>query len=391
MKRLIYPARRAVEHAVTVPGVQPLRLFPVLWPLWQVEISANVYEEPSYEIVDHFLVRAVAEAGLDTGAELARFLALPVSMVQRCLAYLALIGHVRVADDRVTLTELGARALRDGVRYEPREARQLQYFEQFTGRPLTRAHHDGAVTVLPAPEVADDQVTDGSRFLPLFSTAQFRPELVTALAARPDRAAFNVPSQLHDLRFEGQRDGYLAVYLIETAGHGLLAYTAAAEDRDTLLERVCAEAAGVGDLIEAEGLGDPRRIWTDWLRDRGGEPGLLRRLPSGVWRATFAAAAFGDQPKLPVSRAGTFQLRHHHFLQLWCDDARLRRQALLERALGVVRLPDVETVDHLDRRVQQLAHLLEVAPVTVEELRAHAVRTGAADRLPLLDALTVQP
>jgi hypothetical protein len=61
-------SRRALENAATIPDVRPLRLFPVLWPLWQVEISASVHDPQACEVLDHFLVRAVAEGRLRTVA-----------------------------------------------------------------------------------------------------------------------------------------------------------------------------------------------------------------------------------------------------------------------------------------------------------------------------------
>lgn len=88
--RAIYPARRAVEHAVTVPGVRPVRLFPILWPLWQVEITANVYDEQAYEIIDRFLVRALVEGGVDRREELIGFFGLQPSLVDRCLALISI-------------------------------------------------------------------------------------------------------------------------------------------------------------------------------------------------------------------------------------------------------------------------------------------------------------
>ncbi len=75
--RRVYPARRAIEHAAGLPGLRPLRLFPVLWPLWQVETTASSYAEQPYELIDRFLIRAIREAGLSQTAELAGFLGLP--------------------------------------------------------------------------------------------------------------------------------------------------------------------------------------------------------------------------------------------------------------------------------------------------------------------------
>jgi hypothetical protein len=391
MSRLIYPARRAVEHAATVHGVRLMRLFPVLWPLWQVETTAHVYDEQAYEVIDQFLVRAVAEAGIDTPAALARFLALPPSLVQRCLGFLALINHVQLTDGRVAVTGLGADSLRAGIRYEPKESRQTLLVERYTGRPLPRRYYDGAAPVLSTPDVPAERTADRSRFLRLFVPEPFRPEVINQLAHHPDRAEYNLPSKLRDLRVLSFGDGFLPAYLIETANHGLLAYSAVAEERDKFLELVCQEVAAVGDRIDAEGMADPRTLWTDWLASAGLGPGTLRQLDNGMWRVTLTPRAFGDAPRLPITRVGSYELRQHNLLQLWCADRDLRRRALLERTLGIAQLREVDTVAALDRRVRRLADALEVTAPTFDEVRRHATDTGASHRLGHLDTLSPTP
>ena len=73
MSSRLYPALRAVEHATSLAGIRPLRLFPVLWPLWRAETAASFYDERAYEVIDRFLVLAVRDAGLRTIDELAVF------------------------------------------------------------------------------------------------------------------------------------------------------------------------------------------------------------------------------------------------------------------------------------------------------------------------------
>jgi hypothetical protein len=94
---------------------------------------------------------------------------------------------------------------------------------------------------------------------------------------------------------------------------------------------------------------------------------------------------------MPPSDVGSFRFHHHHFVQVWCDDGQLRHRVLLDRALGIARLPEVRTVAELNRRVGQLARTLEVAAPTIAQLREHATHTGAADRLTYLDSLAVSP
>ncbi|MEU8271121.1 hypothetical protein AB0B89_28670 [Sphaerisporangium sp. NPDC049002] len=385
--RAIYPARRAVEHAVTVPGVRPVRLFAVLWPLWQVEITANVYDEQAYEIIDRFLVRAIAEGGIDGRDELIAFYCLQPSLVDRCLAFLTVIGHLTTDHGRLRLTELGLRSARAGVRYTLKESRQKLLFERYTGRPLPRRHYHGSVTVLPTPDVPEDMLADRTRFLPLYAATAFHPRMVDALAARPDRADYNLPGQLRGIGGGAAQDAYLPVYLIETDNRDLLAYTAIGAERDAFLEAVCRDVPAIHARIDAENRQDPRDLWTEWLAGTKLGAGQPRRLANGVWRVTLTPAAFSGPPKLPLSRVGSFQLRKHHFLQLWCDDAELRGRAVKERALAMARSHEVETQADLMGRIDALASQLEVTGPTIAQLRSYAKSNRLHDHLAHLDDL----
>ena len=385
--QVIFPARRALEQAVTAPAVRPLRLFPMLWPLWRVEVSAQVFDEQAYEVVDRFLVRAVYEAGLTGVEQIAAFLGVHLSLVQRCLAFLARIGHVSLDGGVVCLTQLGLDAIRAGVRYEPKESRQDLLFEQFTGWPLPRGHYDGSVTVLSTPEVPPDGLADRTHFTGLFCPNAFAPEAVPRLAQRPDRTEYNLPKLLREVTVQQHENAYLPVYVIETAGSGLLAYTSAAPRGDAFFEAVCRDVPALHEMISVEERGDPREIWTGWLAEGRHGRGTLRQLSNGVWRATLRADAFGGAPKLPPSRVGSFELRRRHFLQLWCDDSALRRRVLMDRALGIAQTRNVTTRAELTERTSELAELLEVPAPEVAELRSYGDAEGLFAGVASLDEL----
>ncbi|MEO3816557.1 hypothetical protein [Plantactinospora sp. B24E8] len=385
--RQVYPARRAVEHAVALDGVRPLRLFPVLWPLWQVETTANVYDEQAYEVIDWFVVRAVREAGFHRVDDLARFFGTPVPLVRRCLAFLEVIGHLRVEADAVRLTDLGHRAAAAGIRYVPKESRQDLYVEQYSAQPLPRRYYQGSVPIFATPEVPEDRLGDRSRFQPLFAPTAFQPSIVEELARRPDRTEFNLPRLLRELSVLRHHDAFLPAYVVETADRGLLVYTAVAAERDSLFEEVCRQVPTIRNMISAEERGDPREIWTAWLAEGRAGRGTLRQLPNGVWRATLRADAFGPDARLPLTRVGSFELRKRHFLQLWCDDAGVRRQAVVERALNMTRTADIETGAEFRRRIAGLARQLEVPAPTLDELRRYGREHKRYAQLARLDVL----
>ncbi|WFE96497.1 hypothetical protein [Micromonospora sp. WMMD987] len=384
---IIYPAVRAVEHATAVPGVRPSRIFSVLWPLWQVETTAQIQEEQDYEMLDRFLVRGLMEGGFTRITELCRFYGLPRSLVDRCLAFLFLIGHVVVADEVVTLTPLGLDSVRAGIRYVTKESRQKLLVERFTSSPLPRRHYDGSLTVLTTPRVPPEQGGDRLRFKPLFAPMVFQPDIIAQLAQRPDRHEFNLPKRMRDLQVLGAQDAYLPAYLIACADQRLLAYSGVAGERDTFLEQVCNQLPMIGHLVAAERTEDPQTIWTRWLADSKLK-GTLRQLPNGTWRATLATDSFGDPPRLSRAQVGSYRLSKGCFLQLWSNDTGLRRRAAMERVLSMTKSHGMigDRAD-LVAHTASLAERLEVPAPTLKELRRHAHQHGLTDALARLDEL----
>lgn len=369
MNRIIYPVQRAIENATARPGAQPLRVFGVLWPLWQIEITADVTDGRDYELLDSFVTRAVDEAAISTASAIADFLGLPLATVNGCMRYLAAIGHVVMAGDQLTLTETGQRSLREDRRYETKEVRQHLLFDRFTASPLPRTHYSNAVRLLDRPVVAPDEV-GGVRFTPLFAATSFNPEIIQALARRPDRTAFNVPAALDNVQMRETRDVFLPAYLVPTT-QGLLAYTAVADGRDNFLESLCARAPDVALSLPPMDVDGVRRHWAEWLRDKHGAQGRLHQRPNGVWRATLPRQAFARDSR---RRPGSYVVKNELFLQLWCDDESLRRDAMYDRAVRTARSPDFS-----ERMLSELAEQYELPTVTVDALRAHAKRTGQDD------------
>jgi hypothetical protein len=380
-----YPALRAVEHATGLPGVCPLRLFPVLWPLWRAETAASFYDERAYEVIDRFLVLAVRGAGLRTVDELAAFYGIPVPLVRRCTRFLVAIGHVQTNDGIITLTDLGRRSADDGTRYEPRESHQDIFVEQFTAQPLPRAYYHGSVPIFGSTDVPPGRLSDRSRFQPLYAGAQFRDDIVLQLRGRENRAEYNLPRMLRDLRVIGSRPAFLPGYVIETADSGLLVYTPLAPKRDAFYELVARQAPVLTQLISAEQGPRPQQIWTEWLAEGHGL-GTFSQLPNGVWRATLRADAFGLGASLPLTRLGSYELRRRHFLQLWCEDAALRLRTLNERALAMTAAFGL-TKEELRQRIAALSRQLEVPEPDLADLRRYGEQHGLRTSVARLDSL----
>ncbi|MEO3778349.1 hypothetical protein ABGB16_16160 [Micromonospora sp. B11E3] len=387
MKRVIYPATRAVENAVSLPGIRPIRLFPVLWPLWQVETTAEVYDKQDFELIDHFIVRAIHEGDIHHRSELIHFLGLPAGLVERCLAFLQRIGHLTMTESALHLTDLGQRSVNEGVRYVATMSRLTILVERQTGAPFPRPYYDGNVPVLDTPEIEEGQVADRTRFRPVVTTAQFNPQVVQWLANRPDRAQYNLPSQFRNLQQSAVREGFLPSYLIETADHRILAYTNVSEKRDEFLEGLCTKTS-VEHLIEAQGSSDPADVWRKWLaQSTTFAAGRLQKTRAGIWQVVLPGTAFGDPPRISLSRIGSYQFRDNHFIQIWCADVEIRQRALKERSLGIATLPEVTCQADLETRIRDLAGNIEVAAVSIAELREYAESKGDERRLSRLLSL----
>ena len=50
----IYHPRRALEHMQTVQGIKPVRVFALLFPLWDVETTAVQEEKRPYELLERY-------------------------------------------------------------------------------------------------------------------------------------------------------------------------------------------------------------------------------------------------------------------------------------------------------------------------------------------------
>jgi len=379
------PLVRAVEHAVGLPGVTVNRYFCVLWPLWRIEVRAQSYDEQPYDLIDQFVVRAIAEGRLTSGQEIAAFLGVSVDLVLRCVQFLTVIGHLNTTGGRLALTALGVESHRSGVRMVQRESRQDLLFESFTGDPLPREYYHSRVRLLSGTQAGSQQIP--RYWHPVNPTVGFRPESLDELVTRSDRRLFNVPEHLLGLSAVTISPSFLPVYVIETFGHGLLAYTKVGEERDSLLENVFHQVPTMQNLVLGQRQDDPEEIWTRWLAEPSHGGGLLRQRPDGGWRSVMRASAFGAKGAFPIRDVGSFRTSRQHVIQLWSDDADLRSRALLERSLAIAGMASVRSRADLSRHVARLSALLELDPPSIDTLSDQAAAAGLDERADLLNRL----
>jgi hypothetical protein len=351
-----------------------------LLPVWQAEIRATVSDSEPYEVFDRFLTLGIADAGLTTPQALADFLDVERSIVDRALTFLTTLRHVQRDGDTLTLTDLGRSSARDGVRYVVKEDRRQLYFNGFTTAPLPASHYAG-ITYLSAP-----RLRDGMEFRAVGCHAPFDATQVQALLRRPDRRDLNVPNGLSDATVLSVEQRWLPAYLVQDAGPlGLQVFTMAVEGRDTHLERVCAHLREA--LREEPDRKDPVAAWRSWLDDCGHPDIAVQRTARGALRAVLPAHAFIGDGAFKLYQLGSFETRQRAFLQLWCADATLRRTAVLDRILTMVRARRIKSHAELAVHLAQQATLLEVSPPTIADLRDYAREQDDADAATAIDAL----
>jgi hypothetical protein len=402
LKRLFLSSNRVVETVQSVPGLAPLRGFRLLFPLWQICIAGRQYEKRPYEVVERFLERAIAEAGLCTAAELSRFFGLPPAAVAKTLAFLRAVGHVTDDGERLSLTPLGLQSLQSQVFLRPLESLRLLYCDAFDSQPLPRIYYQYEELIL-TEEAAMDLSKQASQVKCLYSPLPFNSGPFYNLVRSKDREQYNLPSELEPGQeaikqvvhayfpltvveahtvgrqgtaapqkrylvlspIPGQRDTFFE-QLIQS--RPALAYSFPELDEDRLLEAIKRHASRQGVQLPTEAE--------------------ISRSPTGLWRLIFSARLFrGVEERRPVglSELGNYRQEDGYFFQLWCPDEGIRRQSALEQTIlfmereerrkrHVFRGPIVQFMQHVSKR-------LEIAKPDWQELKAFARNQGREDLL----------
>jgi len=389
-----YPEQRALEDAAFEREIVPTRIHSLLLPVWKATVRATVVVAEDYDLIDRYLARGIAEAGLSTTTELAEFFALDPPLVDRALRALEAVGHLRAVDGRWWLTDVGMRSVRDGRRYEvANEDRRELYFDSFGSRPLPKVCYDPRkVTLL---SIEDSTSSDG-RFAPLFSRWSFNPDALLTLSAHPDRARFNLPERIDDPSLIGPPElAYLPLVVVSGVSRsGLpqyLAYSQASGEADTDLSALVESTPDITRSLENEQYAvnaehEERRA-REWVDQNELTDHRLLRLPSGILRIVLPGKHFGADGPLPMYQLGSFIVRGNGFFQPWCDDQRLRRRALLSRVKSLLGTRSRIGAARMWPRIERVARQLDVGGIDQAELRALAVRAGDAALVAQLDEL----
>jgi hypothetical protein len=384
-KLISYPQYRAIERAAYTHDAVPTGIYAVLLPVWQVEVEATVTEGEDYELIDRYLERAIAQAGLGTTAELAAFLALDEVVVDRALRFLTAIEHVVQRAGRYELTPLGLRSVQAQKSYRiTRNDRRKLYFDAFGSRPLPRAYYDSdAVTFIDRGVLSAVLAKrDGPTFIALSNTPGFRPEAIGELANAIDRGSFNLPERIDNPTLLGQEYVYLPLFVVRCTGQGrtrYFAYSQASHEADDHLTALCESTpelvAVFENEFEADAASAEERIGK-WLAGR--DLGRYRpvRTRDGTWRVTLPAQAFSEGGRLSVTQLGSYVVLGTIFFHAWCTDERARRRAMVERINAYLGRRSTVDASVLTEQVERMAHQLELGTVDLATLRRWAMDAG---------------
>ncbi len=413
----LYDPRRALEHVQT-QGVKPVRLFAILFPLWDVETTATQEEGRPYELLEKYVARGIAEGQLHTARDLANFFGLNEDLVQKILRFLAAIGHVIPNDNRDEswiLTPLGQRSVLEKKKYVEQEKRMRFYFDAYTSQPLLKEHYQRSkVRILSAQEVEDvlHQKTWGYHFQALAWTSPLRPGAISDLEAmsREDRSDYNVPRETRGLRALDVQLSYIPMYIIETkkqvmvttynggvAGAPMLkpvylVYTGIADRRDHYLERIVNSDQRIYNALRSEGERNSETLWHKWLDDHD-LVGVPQERPDGTWQVSLPASAFKDRDgasqkagTFPITKVGDYELQYGYFMQIWCDDRAFRRKAALDRILKLVKSQQKYIKQQtIQDQLKFQATYLQTGELSFADLRQRATETGQSELIAVLD------
>lgn len=394
--RPLYSPHKALD-AVLQLGAIPQRLYSILYPIWSVRIEGRQRIATDFEELEWFLERALYEVGLRSAGELSSFFGLEERFVRKLVGFLRSIGHVAGSDSHLTLTELGRTSVLDRVRYQEEGTSAVVYFDGFGNRPLTADHYKVPVY---------DDLSRIRTYQPFYHfDHRWDETALPRLMALPDRHRYNLPDEITQATLLSQEPVYLPAYIVERRAGApatlplFLVFSRVKGMRDAVLE----EAINVESTALAP-LRHIRRGNLEWavekdLNRRGLDRNAWYLHPNGPWgpqitveiRALEPSGSRSDEssePSLTIRDVGGYLLVYNWCVWVTCDDARVRRQAAIERLLEWLQhVTATPTAEELRRRLAAMHERLRIKPISPGVLMDEAQQQGLARALERLEML----
>jgi hypothetical protein len=226
---------------------------------------------------------------------------------------------------------------------------------------------------------------------------EWQPLALRELEARTDRADYNVPPEMQRIQVAQDQAhavklAYIPMYIIETtrlvsrsvsvqsySGQRpyYLVYTYIHDLRDSYFETIINSNDTVYAALRGEKVWSQQDLWRDWLHEQKITGALPLERPDGTWQISLPVSAFeGSSAKFPTTRVGEYGLSKGYVIQIWCDDRVVRRKAVMDRTLQLVknqqRYIKKQTIQE---QLQLLAKQLQTDAVSFDDLRQRALDT----------------
>ncbi len=370
---LLYHPIKALNHAQTISGLHPERLFPVLYPIWHVEVHADREEGRPYELIERYLERGILEGGIKDDHDLATFFGLDHRLVLRVLDFLETIGHVRRVKASWELTDLGRRSIAEGRTLIPKKALYTLYFDGFTSTPLYQEHYskEGGLKSLTADQVGKQIWWYGQQFRPFTYLGYWRSEVLQHLEIDKDRNRFNLPTASKNLRVKEDSvfQVYIPLYIIQARkDNGVvdyLVYSHIKGLRDTYFEDYIKKDQQTRQIIltalQSEQTSEMQKICSEWLKNQGLPEVVATTTRSGSWRISLPSEVFRrDHKAFQLTRMGNYELSRGYFFQIWCDETNLRRLAVMDKVLKLINPLQQNNRQKIEEDLQRISQQLDI-------------------------------
>jgi hypothetical protein len=232
-----------------------------------------------------------------------------------------------------------------------------------------------------------------------FSLVALGPAALAALVRLPaaERDRFNLPEQVISPSLVGEPEQvFLPAYVVRAIDAGgvvrYLAYTQASQEADPEWSQVCTVTGEVATLVENEyqsgrneGEANSARRWVE-KRFTGR---FDIRWRDGLLVATLPASAFAGagSDSLEPWRIGSLIKMGGWYFQIWCDDERLRRRALLDLTDTYLGARPKTDPDAAAKRLARFCRQVGFSPLPLAEIAKLARAAGRKALAAQLDKL----
>jgi len=318
-----------VENVQALPDWTPVRLFGILFPLWDVDAVGVRGEEQPYPFFEKIIERGIAQTGLVSGAMLTDFLGLEPALVERVLVSLEAAGRLVRIDGQFHLAPLAVKSVQEGKKYVPIRTHLKFYFEGFYSKPLPNTHYDDVrlLSELEAEDFVSERCGTDCPFYRLYSFQRWTPLAIKELALREDRTDYHIPADMEQIALLRVTPAYLPLYIVEARKHLVentpyyMVFSAAQDGRDTFLENLVNAYAEIMLPLSGQEPLDFAALWAEWQKEQGLSSAHIERLENGPWRATIAADEMrSEASKINASDLDKYHLKRGYFLHLSGED-----------------------------------------------------------------------